>query len=111
MRSGRGLVCDAKDLLRLDPSSPCFRFSKGLYILRQRLSRFAPGVLDPSFLQAANMGVIEDYKIESWTLYACGCLVIFFRLFARWRVVGFQNFCLDDYLMLLALVSIEPVCR
>ncbi|TGZ79452.1 hypothetical protein EX30DRAFT_308781, partial [Ascodesmis nigricans] len=49
------------------------------------------------------MGVVEDYKIESWTLFGCGCMIVFFRLFARWRVVGFANFCLDDYLMVLAL--------
>lgn len=48
---------------------------------------------------------IQDYKIEAWTLFAIGGLVVFVRLYARWKVVGFSNFCLDDYLMVLALVS------
>lgn len=39
---------------------------------------------------------------EMWTLYAFGTVVIFLRVFCRWRLVGIFNFKPDDYLVLLA---------
>lgn len=42
---------------------------------------------------------------EMWTLYAFGTVVIFLRVFCRWRLVGIFNFKPDDYLVLLAWVS------
>lgn len=41
---------------------------------------------------------------ELWAEYAVGALVILVRFFARWKVVGFENFALEDLFMLIALI-------
>ena len=49
---------------------------------------------------------MDPFSLEVWTLYAVSVLVIFTRIFARWKMVGFKQFKPDDYLMLLAAVRI-----
>lgn len=47
---------------------------------------------------------VKDFKIESWTLFGCGTIIVIVRLIARWRAVGIRHFAADDYLMILAIV-------
>ena len=43
---------------------------------------------------------------EVFILMGIGLLVILLRLYARWEAVGFSRWEADDYLMILAMVSI-----
>jgi hypothetical protein len=42
--------------------------------------------------------------VETWTLYAVGSLIIFARIFVRWRTIGISNWQPDDYLIILSWV-------
>lgn len=44
--------------------------------------------------------------VEMWTLYVVGSIIIFLRVATRWRMVGFQGFKPDDY-----LIWFSWVCR
>ncbi|KAK7420375.1 hypothetical protein QQX98_002798 [Neonectria punicea] len=46
---------------------------------------------------------------ELWGEYAVGAFIIVLRFFARWKVVGIQNFALEDLFMLSALLSYTAV--
>lgn len=41
-------------------------------------------------------------NVEAWTLLALALVVIAFRVYVRWTLVGPSGFQLDDYLMPLA---------
>ncbi|KAI1352895.1 hypothetical protein F5Y01DRAFT_323647 [Xylaria sp. FL0043] len=41
-------------------------------------------------------------RVETWALYSGGSLVIFARIFCRWRMVGLSGFKPDDYLIFLS---------
>ncbi|KAL2857359.1 hypothetical protein BJY01DRAFT_202662 [Aspergillus pseudoustus] len=44
------------------------------------------------------------FQTEAWTEYSIGVVVILFRLFARFKVVGIKNWQGDDYFSIVALV-------
>lgn len=44
------------------------------------------------------------FQKEAWTEYALGMCILFVRIFARIKVVGFKNWQGDDYFALLAVV-------
>jgi hypothetical protein len=46
---------------------------------------------------------------ELWGEYAVGAFVILLRFFARWKVVGLENFGLDDIFMLSALMAYTAI--
>lgn len=48
---------------------------------------------------------MSAYVVESWTLFSVGAVVIFMRLVARLKMVGFAGLKPDDYLMFIGLVS------
>lgn len=50
---------------------------------------------------------MSDFVTEAFTLLGVAILVIGLRTTARWIMVGPRNFQADDYLMLLASVSIS----
>lgn len=37
--------------------------------------------------------------VEMWALYVIGSVVIFARCVVRWKMVGFQGFKPDDYII------------
>ncbi|KAI0976888.1 hypothetical protein F4678DRAFT_414954 [Xylaria arbuscula] len=41
-------------------------------------------------------------RVETWALYSSGSLIIFARMFCRWRMVGLLGFKPDDYLIVLS---------
>ncbi|KAH6974361.1 hypothetical protein BGZ61DRAFT_499856 [Ilyonectria robusta] len=43
--------------------------------------------------------------VETWSLYAVGSLIIFSRIFVRWRMIGLRGFKPDDYIILLSWVT------
>ncbi|KAF4773122.1 hypothetical protein HER10_EVM0003808 [Colletotrichum scovillei] len=43
------------------------------------------------------------FQTEAWTEYGLGVLIILLRIFARWKIVGF-NWQGDDYFAILCLV-------
>ena len=45
------------------------------------------------------------FEIESWTEFAVGSIVVALRIYARSYVVGVRNFRVDDYLIVVMLVS------
>ena len=45
------------------------------------------------------------FEIESWTELAVGSIVVALRICARTNVVGVRNFRVDDYLIVVLLVS------
>ena len=47
----------------------------------------------------------DDFTKEAFTLLGVGVAVVALRTYARFTSVGIRNFMLDDYLMLLAVVS------
>lgn len=47
----------------------------------------------------------DDFTKEAFTLLGVGVAVVALRTYARLTSVGIRNFMLDDYLMLLAVVS------
>lgn len=47
----------------------------------------------------------DDFTKEAFTLLGVGVAVVGLRTYARVTSVGVRNFMLDDYLMLLAIVS------
>lgn len=47
---------------------------------------------------------VTPFQTEAWTEYGLGVVIIFPRIFARWRVVGFSKWQGDDYFALVALV-------
>ena len=47
----------------------------------------------------------DDFTKEAFTLLGVGIGVVALRTYARFTSVGIRNFMLDDYLMLLAVVS------
>ncbi|KAJ0423569.1 hypothetical protein BJY00DRAFT_321698 [Aspergillus carlsbadensis] len=44
------------------------------------------------------------FQTEAWTEYSIGVVVILFRLFARFKVVGVKNWQGDDYFSIVALI-------
>ncbi|KAL7275378.1 hypothetical protein RUND412_001685 [Rhizina undulata] len=55
--------------------------------------------------------MFSPFVVESWTLYALGCNLVFLRLGCRCRLVGLSNFKPDDYLMILVVIlySVESI--
>ncbi|KAH8152775.1 uncharacterized protein LAJ45_03000 [Morchella importuna] len=47
---------------------------------------------------------MSAYVVESWTLFSVGAVVIFMRLVARLKMVGFAGLKPDDYLMFIGLI-------
>lgn len=64
---------------------------------------FEPTTMAISPLQAA--------LIETWTLFAIGSIFIILRIFSRTRLVGFDGYRADDYLIFFAWVSCSRVGR
>lgn len=52
------------------------------------------------------MAFIYNPLVEMWTLYVVGSIIIFLRVATRWRMVGFQGFKPDDY-----IIWFSWVCR
>lgn len=50
----------------------------------------------------------DDFNKEAFTLLGVGVAVVGLRTYARITSVGIRNFKLDDYMMLLAIVSGLP---
>ncbi|TAQ89063.1 hypothetical protein B7494_g2644 [Chlorociboria aeruginascens] len=48
---------------------------------------------------------MSEALIETWTLYSVGSLAIALRVFSRFRIAGFQNAKIDDYLVIVAWMS------
>ena len=48
---------------------------------------------------------MDSFIKEAFTLLAIGVTIVALRTYARWSLVGVRNFMLDDYLMILAVVS------
>ncbi|KAL3462422.1 hypothetical protein BJX64DRAFT_139983 [Aspergillus heterothallicus] len=44
------------------------------------------------------------FQTEAWTEYSIGVVVILFRLFARFKVVGIKNWQGDDYFSIVAII-------
>ena len=51
----------------------------------------------------------DSFNKEAFTLLGVGTTVVALRTYARFTSVGIRNFMLDDYLMILALVSVFAV--
>lgn len=49
---------------------------------------------------------MDSLLFESWVLYGLGVVVVIARLVTRYRLVGFRGAKPDDYLMILAMVSL-----
>lgn len=47
------------------------------------------------------------FEAETWSELGIGFVVVFLRVWARWKTVGVRNFRLDDYLVVLVLVSLR----
>ncbi|KAH6894692.1 hypothetical protein B0T10DRAFT_258645 [Thelonectria olida] len=43
--------------------------------------------------------------VETWCLYSVGSLVIFARVFCRWRTIGIRGFRPDDYIIFLSWIT------
>ncbi|BCS27973.1 uncharacterized protein APUU_61021S [Aspergillus puulaauensis] len=50
------------------------------------------------------------FQKEAWIEYGIGVIVILFRLFARFKVVGFKNWQGDDYFSVIALIFWTAEC-
>ena len=50
---------------------------------------------------------MSDFATEAFTLLGVAIVIIGLRTTARWLMVGPENFQADDYLMLVACVSIH----
>lgn len=50
-----------------------------------------------------------DFNTEAFTLLAVAIVIIGLRTSARWIMVGPKNFQADDYLMLVACVSLSLI--
>lgn len=48
---------------------------------------------------------------EVFILMGIGLVIILLRLYARWEAVGFNRWEADDYLMILAMVSILSISK
>lgn len=48
---------------------------------------------------------------EALTLSAVAMVLVSLRLIARWKKVGLKNFKADDYLMVVAYVSILSILK
>ena len=46
---------------------------------------------------------------ELWGEYAVGACIIVLRFFARWKVVGIENFALEDLFMFVALLAYTAI--
>ncbi|KAI0538364.1 hypothetical protein GGR58DRAFT_468131 [Xylaria digitata] len=44
----------------------------------------------------------SEQLIETWTLYSIGSLIIFARIFCRWKMIGPRGFKPDDYIIFLS---------
>lgn len=51
---------------------------------------------------------MSEFVTEAFTLLGVAIVIIALRTTARWVMVGPKNFQADDYLMILACVSIAP---
>lgn len=49
---------------------------------------------------------VESFTIEAWTYLAIDIVVVAIRTLARWRQMGIRGLAPDDYLMILAIVSL-----
>jgi uncharacterized membrane protein len=52
-----------------------------------------------------------DFNTEAFTLLGLAIVIIGLRTTARWIMVGPKNFQADDYLMLVACVSLVVYCN
>ncbi|KAL4885798.1 hypothetical protein BJY04DRAFT_179217 [Aspergillus karnatakaensis] len=50
------------------------------------------------------MASATPFQKEAWTEYGIGVVVILFRLFARFKVVGIKNWQGDDYFSIISLI-------
>ena len=46
----------------------------------------------------------DAFNKETFSLLGIGTVTVALRTYVRWSTIGFRQFMLDDYLMLLALV-------
>jgi hypothetical protein len=47
---------------------------------------------------------VDSISVETFTFLSIGISVIFLRTFTRYRQVGFEGFCADDYFMLITII-------
>lgn len=69
-----------------------------MHILRSALP-----LTEHSLIQLLNMA--DAFNREAFTLLGVGTAIVGLRSYARISMVGFRRLMLDDYLMVLALVS------
>lgn len=65
---------------------------------------------DPAAAAAAMQAALDaarTFNITLWTLYAFGVLVTVLRTYARVKAVGWKRLEADDYLVWVAVVSIQ----
>jgi hypothetical protein len=51
------------------------------------------------------MSSAQDFTIEAWTYLGVDLLLVLLRLLARWKTVGLRGLAVDDFLMVIAVVS------
>lgn len=54
---------------------------------------------------------MSEFITEAFTLLGVAIVIIGLRTVARWIMVGPKNFQADDYIMLVACVSIQHGCN
>ena len=59
----------------------------------------------PSSLSQRYTMALNSFTTEAFTLLAVGTIVVLLRTYTRMSLVGIRRFMLDDYLMILAVVS------
>jgi uncharacterized membrane protein len=69
---------------------------------------FVNGIEEKKPVRVRNMG---DFNTEAFTLLAVAIVIIGLRTTARWIMVGPKNFQADDYLMLVACVSLNLILQ
>lgn len=89
-----------------------FALSSIDFLLIPKLTQLFKGsfLLSPFQCQskrARTSSIMGDFNTEAFTLLALSIVIIGLRTCARWIMVGPKNFQADDYLMLVACVSIH----
>jgi len=52
------------------------------------------------------MTAVDPFTVEAWTYLAIDLVVVATRTIVRWRQMGFRRLAPDDFLMIIAIVSI-----